>query len=56
MTPTPADPDIFASPNLAPLFEGAPAPALKAMMAGSELRQLQAGEQLLAQGSENDVL
>ena len=56
MTPTPSNPDIFASPNLAPLFEGAPAPALKAMMAGSELRHLHAGEQLLVQGDENDVL
>lgn len=56
MTPLPPDPDIFASPNLAPLFEGAPAPVLKAMMAGSELRHLQAGERLLAMGDENDVL
>lgn len=56
MTPTAPDPDIFASPNLAPLFEGAPEPVLKAMMAGSELRHLQAGERLLARGDENDVL
>ena len=56
MTPTPPDPDFFASPNLAPLFEGAPAPVLKAMMAGSELRHLHAGERLLARGDENDVL
>lgn len=53
---TPPPPDIFASPNLAPLFEGAPAPVLKAMMAGSELRHLQPGERLLAQGDENDAL
>ena len=56
MTPTPPDPDFFASPNLAPLFEGAPARVLKAMMAGSELRHLHAGERLLARGDENDVL
>jgi len=52
----PPDSDIFASPSLAPLFEGAPERVLKAMMAGSELRELQPGERLLAKGDENDVL
>ncbi len=56
MTPIAPDPDIFASPNLAPLFEGAPEPVLKAMMAGSELRHLHPGDRLLAKGDENDVL
>jgi len=46
--PLPSDPDLFASPNLAPLLEGAPTPVLKVMMAGSELRHLQPGERLLA--------
>ncbi len=56
MTPTPQDSDIFASPSLAPLFEGAPDPVVKAMMAGSELRELQPGERLLANGDENNIL
>ncbi|MGE3179781.1 MAG: GGDEF domain-containing protein [Vicinamibacterales bacterium] len=40
----------------ADLFAGAPAPLLASTVAGSETRDLQAGDRLLAAGDDNDVL